>query len=125
MTDLQTPHSGPQPTGNPKADAKAAKAYAKASRKWYQKKRWWLAAAIIVIIGVSAASGGGDETEDAAVIGHAMLLALSGVVFGLAAAMLLAGPVVEALAEGYGVRLPVRGAARRSGRRRADRTGRA
>lgn len=56
----------PQMHGNPKADAKAAKAYAKASRKWYMKKRWWLAAAIIVMILASVASGGGgSDTEPA------------------------------------------------------------
>jgi colicin import membrane protein len=43
---------------NPKAAAKAAKAYAKASRSWYQKKRYWAGIALVVIIGASSASGG-------------------------------------------------------------------
>ena len=64
MTDLQTPHSGPTPTGNPKADAKAAKAYAKASRNWYQKKRWWAAGALALIIIIGGMSGGGETTDD-------------------------------------------------------------
>jgi hypothetical protein len=65
MSDLQTAHSGLGPTGNPKADAKAAKAYAKASRPWFKKKRWWLAAAVLVMIIASAAGGGSEETPTA------------------------------------------------------------
>jgi hypothetical protein len=57
--------NGPEGSSNPKADAKAAKAYAKASRPWYKKKRWWLVAVFIVIIGASAAGGGADETPTA------------------------------------------------------------
>lgn len=64
MSDVQTPNLGPGPTGNPKADAKAAKAYAKASRPWYMKKRWWLAGLVLVIIAVSAAGGGGGDGTD-------------------------------------------------------------
>ena len=52
--------------GNPKAEAKAAKAYAKASRAWYMKKRWWLAAVIIVIIGSQVVGGGDDGSAPAA-----------------------------------------------------------
>jgi hypothetical protein len=63
MTDLLPPQAGHMPTGNPKADAKAAKAYAKATRPWFKKKRWWLAAAIVVAIGVSTTSGGGGGVE--------------------------------------------------------------
>ena len=62
MSDLLTPQSGPASTSNPKAEAKAAKAYAKASRKWYQKKRWWLVAVVFVIVAASAASGGSDDS---------------------------------------------------------------
>jgi len=65
MTDLLPPQAGHMPTGNPKADAKAAKAYAKATRPWFKKKRWWLAGAVIVAIGASATSGGGDAVEPA------------------------------------------------------------
>jgi hypothetical protein len=59
--------NGPEGPSNPRADAKAAKAYAKASRPWYKKKRWWLAAAVlVVIIGSAAAGGGSDETPTTA-----------------------------------------------------------
>lgn len=64
MSDLQTHHSGPTPTGNPKADAKAAKAYAKASRNWYQKKRWWAAGALALMIIFGSMSGGGETTDN-------------------------------------------------------------
>ena len=46
---------------NPKADAKAAKAYAKASRPWFKKKRWWLAIIILVAILATALGGGGSD----------------------------------------------------------------
>lgn len=49
--------------GNPKADAKAAKAYAKASRPWFKKKRWW-AAGIVLIIIIAAAAGSGGSSDD-------------------------------------------------------------
>lgn len=45
---------------NPKAAAKAAKAYAKASRPWYKKKRW-IAAIVVGVIIVAAALGSGGE----------------------------------------------------------------
>jgi len=66
MSDLQTSQSGPTPTGNPKADAKAAKAYAKASRPWFKKKRYWLLAFVLLIVVISAASGGGGGVEQTA-----------------------------------------------------------
>lgn len=63
MSEMPPPApAGPQPTGNPKADAKASKAYAKASRPWYQKKRWWVVG-IILIIAIGGALGGGGEDE--------------------------------------------------------------
>lgn len=46
-----------------KAEAKAAQAYAKATRPWYKKKRWWAAGVVLVAIASSAAGGGG--TDDA------------------------------------------------------------
>jgi hypothetical protein len=46
---------------NPKAAAKAAKAYAKASRPWYRKKRWIAAIVIGVIIVAAALGSGGNE----------------------------------------------------------------
>jgi hypothetical protein len=53
--------SDTQHGSNPKADAKAAKAYAKATRPWYKKKRWIAAIIVGVIIVASAlGSGGGD-----------------------------------------------------------------
>lgn len=57
---------------NPKAEAKAAKARAKAQRAWYKKKRWILPLAIIaliVIIGVGT-SGGGNGGEQVASEGN-------------------------------------------------------
>lgn len=54
-----------QPT-NPKAAAKAAKAYAKASRKWYQKKRFiaLIILGVLVVIGAATSGGGSDDTTD-------------------------------------------------------------
>lgn len=46
---------------NPKADAKAAKAYAKATRPWFKKKRWWAAIILLVLILAAALGGGGDD----------------------------------------------------------------
>jgi hypothetical protein len=51
----------PQPGMDPKAQAKAAKAYAKASRPWFKKKRWWLLGVVILIIIIVAASSGGGS----------------------------------------------------------------
>lgn len=58
---MTEPTPGFEPPANPKAAAKAAKAYAKASRKWYQKKRWWALAVVVVIIVIIAASNGGGS----------------------------------------------------------------
>lgn len=59
----QVPPSGQQSYADAKAQAKAAKAYAKASRPWYRKKRWWFLAVVvlIVIIAVASSNGGGDS----------------------------------------------------------------
>jgi hypothetical protein len=47
-----------------KAQAKAAKAHAKAMRPWFKKKRVMLPLVLVVIIGIAvAASGGGDDTD--------------------------------------------------------------
>lgn len=60
---IEAQFGGPQPSGNPKADAAAAKAYAKANRPWFKKKRWWLAGLIVLIVIIAAAtSGGGGDT---------------------------------------------------------------
>ena len=45
-----------------RADAKAEKAYAKASRPWYKKKRFIIPIALVVLIGIVAAVGGETET---------------------------------------------------------------
>ncbi len=46
-----------------KAEAKAAQAYAKASRPWFKKKRWW--AAGVVLVAVAASMGSGGDSDDA------------------------------------------------------------
>lgn len=53
-----------EPTNDPKiaaADAKAAKARAKALRPWFKKKRFILPIALVVLIGISQAAGGGKS----------------------------------------------------------------
>lgn len=50
---------GIDPSLNPKAAAKAAAAYAKASRPWFKKKRYWIIAAILII----AIAGGTAATK--------------------------------------------------------------
>jgi len=56
----ETPPSTPY---NPKADHKAAKAYAKATRPWYKKKRWILAIIVVIVIAAAAAGGGGGSDD--------------------------------------------------------------
>ena len=58
---MSEPTPGFEPPANPKAAAKAAKAYAKASRKWYQKKRWWILAVVVVIVIISVATSNGSD----------------------------------------------------------------
>lgn len=55
--------SGTTMTGNPKADAKAAKAYAKATRPWFKKKRWWAVIIVVVIIIILALNSGGSSDD--------------------------------------------------------------
>jgi len=43
-----------------RADAKAEKAYAKASRPWYKKKRWIALIAFVALIGIMSATSGSD-----------------------------------------------------------------
>lgn len=64
------PQAGLEPPRNPKADAKAAKAYAKASRPWYKKKRWLALGAFLLIIAISVGSSSGDA-EDPSTAGDA------------------------------------------------------
>lgn len=52
---------GQPPASNPKADAKAAKAYAKALRPWYKKKRWIASLGLVVLIVIGVAASGGEE----------------------------------------------------------------
>ena len=58
-------HTGnTNPHQSAKADAKAAQAYAKATRPWYKKKRWWAAGVVLIAIIGSALGGGGDTGTD-------------------------------------------------------------
>jgi hypothetical protein len=62
-TPSQYPSEGPR---SPKAEAKAAKAYAKAMRPWYKKKRVIIPAGLVVLaIAASAASSGGTGSGGA------------------------------------------------------------
>lgn len=54
------------PHRNAVADAKAAKAYAKATRPWYKKKRWWAVGLVLVIAMATAVGGGGDDGDTVA-----------------------------------------------------------
>lgn len=51
---------------DPRAEAAAAKAYAKAQRPFYKKKRVIIPAALVALGAVGAASGGAEETGDEA-----------------------------------------------------------
>lgn len=51
------------PNTNPKAAAKAAKAYAKATRPWFKKKRFIIPIALVVVGIISTATGGGGTSE--------------------------------------------------------------
>lgn len=57
-----------QPMLDPKAAAKAAKAYAKATRPWYKKKRFMGPLALVVVFGFSNAMSGGDDPSGAKVV---------------------------------------------------------
>lgn len=59
---MNTPPNSVDPATNPKAAAKAAKAYAKASRPWFKKKRFLLPGALVVIIGITVASSSDDDS---------------------------------------------------------------
>ena len=65
MTQMQAPEWQSQPEQNPKSAAKAAKAFAKASRPAYKKKRFIIPAAIAAIAIASSAGGGGSDGNDA------------------------------------------------------------
>jgi hypothetical protein len=61
MADLGTDQQSPNTHKDAKAQAKAAKAYAKASRPWYKKKRFMLLLAFVVIVIISVANSGGSS----------------------------------------------------------------
>jgi predicted 3-demethylubiquinone-9 3-methyltransferase (glyoxalase superfamily) len=58
---MSTPDGGPETPRSTKADHKAAKAYAKATRPWYKKKRWWAAGLLLIVVIGAAGSGGGTD----------------------------------------------------------------
>lgn len=72
MSDVNPPPpptGGPSPTpfgDDPKATAKAAKAYAKAQRPWYKKKRFMIPLVLLVIIVIASAAGGGGDDDKTA-----------------------------------------------------------
>ena len=54
-----------EPTNDPKlaaAEAKAAKARAKALRPWFKKKRFIVPIALVLLVGISQAAGGGKSS---------------------------------------------------------------
>jgi len=65
---VQTPPGGQPGYENPKAAAKAAKAYAKASRPWFKKKRYILLIVVVIII-IAAVAGGGGSGDGPEVVG--------------------------------------------------------
>lgn len=62
MNGVPTP-PGFDPNTNPKAAAKAAQAYAKATRPWYKKKRFVIPAAVLVVGGIASAASGGKSGD--------------------------------------------------------------
>jgi hypothetical protein len=64
---VSVPYGGPPggPGWDPKAQAKADKAYRKAQRPFYKKKRFILPVALLalIVIGVASNSGGSSQTR--------------------------------------------------------------
>ncbi len=60
---MSTPYDPHNPR-DARAQAKAAKAYAKASRPWYKKKRVIAPAALVGLVVVASAAGGGGTSQD-------------------------------------------------------------
>jgi hypothetical protein len=54
------------PIRNPKAEAKADKAYAKAMRPWYKKKRYMIPLAVVALFAIIGALGGGGDDNTTA-----------------------------------------------------------
>jgi hypothetical protein len=65
MSDLGTEPT-PASYKDAKAQAKAAKAYTKASRPWFKKKRFIVPLAIVVLAIIATVNGGGSEDAPAA-----------------------------------------------------------
>lgn len=63
MNEPSTLPPPPMTATEAKAQAKAAKAHAKALRPWYRKKRWWVLAVVAVIVVASIASSGGSDDK--------------------------------------------------------------
>ncbi len=63
MSDLLDPQTQPTPVNDARAQAKAAKAYAKAMQPWYKKKRFLIPGAVIALAILGGGLGGGDETD--------------------------------------------------------------
>ncbi len=61
-----------------KAEAKIAKAKAKALRPWYLKKRWWSAGVILVILIAAIGSSSGNKSSPASKTSPSSLRAASG-----------------------------------------------
>jgi ABC-type uncharacterized transport system permease subunit len=62
---MTQPTPGFQPGNDAKAQAKAAKAYAKAIRPWYKKKRFVIPLAVVALAIVSSALSSGDDSPTA------------------------------------------------------------
>lgn len=63
------PTGGGYQGGDPKAQAKAEKAYRKATRPWYKKKRFILLGLIVLLIILVAATSGGGKKDDTSTTG--------------------------------------------------------
>jgi hypothetical protein len=58
------PPEAPRSHKDAKAEAAAAKAYAKAQRPWYKMKRWWAAGLLLfAIIGVAVSGTSSDDSQ--------------------------------------------------------------
>lgn len=66
MTDVNTPAPPAPPTGakEAKAQAKAARAHAKALRPWFKKKRFLIPLVLVVIVILAAVAGSGGSSDD-------------------------------------------------------------
>lgn len=67
MSDQQTAPVPPQFTSpkDAKSQAKAEKAYRKATRPWFKKKRFILPLALVLLVAIFAATSGGDDAGTA------------------------------------------------------------